>query len=122
MMLKMIHGDFFVGDKVTGKRNVAIASPNCFDVLELLQVQNLLFANYGKVFIVVAAELRPDCGVNRLIIEKLFVKARFGEVKLKLMNIFSKLLAVDAFMGNLINSTDLADPEFYGYHNGQSRL
>ncbi|MCO5583165.1 hypothetical protein L7F22_037074 [Adiantum nelumboides] len=127
MMLKMIHGDYFVGSKVTCTRNVAIASrifvaSKCFDVLELLQVKNLLFANYGKEFIVAATELWTDCEVNRLIIEKLFVRAPSEKVKLKLMNIFLELLAIDAFMGSLINSTSLANIEFYGYHNGQRKL
>ncbi|MCO5603199.1 hypothetical protein L7F22_057346 [Adiantum nelumboides] len=86
MMLKMIHGDYFVGDKVAGKRNVAIASrifaaSKYSNVLELLQVQNLIFANYGKEFIVAAAELQPDCEVNRLIIKKLFVRAPSGKIK-----------------------------------------
>ncbi|KAI5064424.1 hypothetical protein GOP47_0021094 [Adiantum capillus-veneris] len=65
--------------------SLIFAAPRCSDVPELLQVRNLLSGKYGKEFVVAAAELRPDCGVNRLIIEKLSVRAPSGEVKLKLM-------------------------------------
>ncbi|MCO5554688.1 hypothetical protein L7F22_008221 [Adiantum nelumboides] len=105
MMLKMIHGDYFVGDKVASKRNVAIASrifaaPKYSNVLELLQVQNLLSANYGKEFIVAAAELRPDCEVNRLIIEKLSVRAPSGKV-VKLAAVYTALLLLQLCTNSL---------------------
>lgn len=65
--------------------SLIFAAPRCSDVPELLQVRNLLSSKYGKEFVVAAAELRPDCGVNRLVIEKLSVRAPSGDVKLKLM-------------------------------------
>ncbi|KAH7440551.1 hypothetical protein KP509_04G112400 [Ceratopteris richardii] len=65
--------------------SLIFAAPRCSDVPELLQVRNLLSAKFGKEFVIAAAELRPDCGVNRVVIEKLSVKAPSGEVKLKLM-------------------------------------
>ncbi|MCO5553379.1 hypothetical protein L7F22_006900 [Adiantum nelumboides] len=74
--------------------SLIFAAPRCSDVPELLQVRNLLSAKYGKEFIVAAAELRPDCGVNRLIIEKLSVRAPPGEVKLELMKDIAKELNV----------------------------
>ncbi|XP_019190474.1 PREDICTED: uncharacterized protein LOC109184865 [Ipomoea nil] len=46
----------------------------------------MLFAGkYGKEFVVVAAELMPECGVNRQLIELLSVRAPGPDVKLKLL-------------------------------------
>eukprot|EP00249_Psilotum_nudum_P015203 c25212_g1_i1 orf=284-2140(-) len=65
--------------------SVIFAAPRCADLHELLQIRNLFASKYGKEFVASAAELRPDCGVNRRIIEKLSVRAPSGEIKLKLM-------------------------------------
>lgn len=65
--------------------SLVFAAPRCADLPELQQIRNLFAVKYGKEFVAAAAELRPDCGVNRLIIEKLSVRAPSGEVKLKLM-------------------------------------
>ncbi|KAG0594399.1 hypothetical protein M758_UG074200 [Ceratodon purpureus] len=65
--------------------SLIFASPRCSDLPELLQIRQLFAAKYGKEFAAAAAELRPDCGVNRRIIEKLSVRAPPGDVKLKLM-------------------------------------
>lgn len=65
--------------------SLIFASPRCSDLPELLQIRQLFAAKYGKEFAAAAAELRPDCGVNRRIIEKLSVRAPSGELKLKLM-------------------------------------
>ncbi|XP_024395640.1 uncharacterized protein [Physcomitrium patens] len=65
--------------------SLIFASPRCSDLPELLQIRQLFAAKYGKEFAAAAAELRPDCGVNRRIIEKLSVRAPSGEVKLKLL-------------------------------------
>lgn len=59
------------------------AAPRCSDLPELLRIRNLFVAKYGKEFVAAAAELRPDCGVNRQIIEKLSVRAPDAEIKLK---------------------------------------
>lgn len=75
--------------------SLIFAAPRCSDVPELLQVRNLLSAKYGKEFVIAAAELRPDCGVNRSVIEKLSVRAPSGEVKLKLMKDIAEELNVD---------------------------
>ncbi|XP_019197944.1 PREDICTED: putative late blight resistance protein homolog R1B-14 [Ipomoea nil] len=46
----------------------------------------MLFAGkYGKEFVVAAAELMPECGVNRQLIELLSVRAPSPDVKLKLL-------------------------------------
>lgn len=59
------------------------AAPRCSDLPELLHIRNLFVAKYGKEFVAAAAELRPDCGVNRQIIEKLSVRAPDADIKLK---------------------------------------
>ncbi|KAK6258012.1 hypothetical protein QUC31_001471 [Theobroma cacao] len=65
--------------------SVCFAAPRCADLPELLQVQMLFASKYGKEFISAATELRPDCGVNRQLIELLSVRAPSPEVKLKLL-------------------------------------
>jgi hypothetical protein len=48
--------------------SICFAAPRCADLPELMQVQ-MMFANkYGKEFVAAAAELMPDCGVNRQVI------------------------------------------------------
>lgn len=63
--------------------SLIFAAPRCSDLPELLHIRNLFGAKYGKEFIVAATELRPDCAVNRQIIEKLSVRAPPAEIKLK---------------------------------------
>jgi len=63
--------------------SLIFAAPRCSDLPELLHIRNLFVAKYGKEFVAAAAELRPDCGVNRQIIEKLSVRAPDAEIKLK---------------------------------------
>ncbi|KAJ7520721.1 hypothetical protein O6H91_19G019700 [Diphasiastrum complanatum] len=65
--------------------SVIFAAPRCADLPELLEVRGLFGVKYGKEFMAAAAELRPACGVNRKIIEKLSVRAPSGETKLKLL-------------------------------------
>ncbi|XP_026446906.1 uncharacterized protein LOC113347463 [Papaver somniferum] len=64
---------------------ICFAAPRCADLPELLQVQMLFASKYGKEFITAAAELMPDCGVNRQVIELLSVRAPPAEKKLKLL-------------------------------------
>nr|CAD1823383.1 unnamed protein product [Ananas comosus var. bracteatus] len=65
--------------------SVIFASPRCSDLPELMQLRNLFGAKYGKEFVSVASELRPDSSVNRLIIEKLTVRAPPPDLKLKIL-------------------------------------
>eukprot|EP00252_Welwitschia_mirabilis_P015389 TRINITY_DN3382_c0_g1_i1.p1 TRINITY_DN3382_c0_g1~~TRINITY_DN3382_c0_g1_i1.p1 ORF type:complete len:693 (-),score=175.94 TRINITY_DN3382_c0_g1_i1:439-2517(-) len=65
--------------------SLCFAAPRCSDLSELLQIQSMFAAKYGKEFVASASELRPDCGVNRQIIEKLSVRAPLAEAKLKLL-------------------------------------
>ncbi|CAA6665343.1 unnamed protein product [Spirodela intermedia] len=63
--------------------SIIYAAPRCSDLPELMQVRNLFTTKYGKEFSAAAAELRPDSNVNRMIIEKLSVRAPPAEVKLR---------------------------------------
>lgn len=65
--------------------SVCFAAPRCADLTELLQVQLLFAAKYGKEFVSAATELMPNCGVNRQLIELLSVRAPSPEKKLKLL-------------------------------------
>ncbi|KAF7820575.1 IST1-like protein [Senna tora] len=65
--------------------SVCFAAPRCADLPELLQVQLSFASKYGKEFVSAATELRPDCGVNRQLIELLSVRAPSPEKKLKLL-------------------------------------
>ncbi|KAG4200994.1 hypothetical protein ERO13_A05G248700v2 [Gossypium hirsutum] len=65
--------------------SVCFAAPRCADLPELLQVQMLFASKYGKEFISAATELRPDCGVNRQLIELLSIRVPSPEVKLKIL-------------------------------------
>ncbi|CAN6687135.1 unnamed protein product [Malus baccata var. baccata] len=65
--------------------SVCFAAPRCADLPELLQVQMLFAAKYGKEFVAAATELIPDCGVNRQLIELLSVRPPSPEKKLKLL-------------------------------------
>lgn len=63
--------------------SIIFAAPRCSDVPDLLHIKNLFTTKYGKEFVSAASELRPDSGVNRMIIEKLSVHGPSGEAKLK---------------------------------------
>ncbi|MED6122315.1 hypothetical protein PIB30_038705 [Stylosanthes scabra] len=65
--------------------SVCFAAPRCADLPELIQVQQAFAAKYGKEFLSAATELRPDCGVNRQLIELLSVRAPSPEKKLNLL-------------------------------------
>jgi hypothetical protein len=61
------------------------AAPRCADMPELLQIRSIFTGKYGKEFVAAAQELRPECGVNRRVIEKLSIRPPTGEAKLKLL-------------------------------------
>lgn len=65
--------------------SVVFASPRCSDVPELMDIRKHFTAKYGKDFITAAVELRPDCGVNRSLVEKLSAKAPDGPTKVKIL-------------------------------------
>lgn len=65
--------------------SICFAAPRCADLPELLQVQMSFAGKYGKEFVAAATELRPECGVNRQLIELLSIRAPAPEVKLKVL-------------------------------------
>ncbi|KAL9324694.1 hypothetical protein ACSQ67_009551 [Phaseolus vulgaris] len=65
--------------------SVIFASPRCSDVPELVDVKKQLTSKYGKEFVSAAVELRPDCGVSRMLVEKLSAKAPDGPTKIKIL-------------------------------------
>ncbi|KAF8036392.1 hypothetical protein BT93_C2182 [Corymbia citriodora subsp. variegata] len=65
--------------------SVVFASPRCSDIPELMDIRKHFTAKYGKDFISAAVELRPDCGVNRSLVEKLSAKAPDGPTKVKIL-------------------------------------
>ncbi|AEE30621.1 Regulator of Vps4 activity in the MVB pathway protein [Arabidopsis thaliana] len=65
--------------------SIIFAAPRCSEVPDLLQIKNLFGTKYGKEFIMVASELRPDSGVNRTIIEKLSPTSPSGAARLKML-------------------------------------
>ncbi|XAR67102.1 hypothetical protein NMG60_11013537 [Bertholletia excelsa] len=66
--------------------SVVFASPRCADIPELLDVRKHFTAKYGKEFISAAVELRPECGVSRMLVEKLSAKAPDGQTKIKILS------------------------------------
>ncbi|KAJ8750970.1 hypothetical protein K2173_016151 [Erythroxylum novogranatense] len=65
--------------------SVIFASPRCADIPELMDVRKHFTVKYGKEFVSAAVELRPDCGVSRLLVEKLSAKAPDGPTKIKIL-------------------------------------
>ncbi|CAL5186373.1 unnamed protein product [Lathyrus oleraceus] len=65
--------------------SVIFATPRCSDIPELADVKKHMASKYGKEFVSAAVELRPDCGVNRLLVEKLSAKAPDGPTKIKIL-------------------------------------
>ncbi|KAK4853572.1 hypothetical protein QYF36_010993 [Acer negundo] len=66
--------------------SVIFASPRCDDIPELKDVRKHLTAKYGKEFASAAVELRPNCGVGRLMVEKLSATAPDGPTKVKILS------------------------------------
>ncbi|TXG61524.1 hypothetical protein EZV62_012887 [Acer yangbiense] len=66
--------------------SVIFASPRCDDIPELKDVRKHLTAKYGKEFATAAVELRPNCGVGRLMVEKLSATAPDGPTKVKILS------------------------------------
>ncbi|XP_022897499.1 dentin sialophosphoprotein-like isoform X2 [Olea europaea var. sylvestris] len=66
--------------------SLVFASPRCGDVPELLDVRKHFTAKYGKEFTTAAIELRPECGVSRMLVEKLSAIAPDGQTKIKILS------------------------------------
>lgn len=66
--------------------SVIFASMRCSDVTELADVRKNFTSKYGKEFAASALEVRPDSGVNRLVIEKLSAGAPDVQTKTKTLS------------------------------------
>ncbi|OMO67343.1 O-methyltransferase, family 3 [Corchorus capsularis] len=65
--------------------SVVFASARCGEIPELKDVSKHFTAKYGKEFTSAALELRPNCGVGRMLVEKLSASAPDGPTKLKIL-------------------------------------
>ncbi|XP_057809392.1 uncharacterized protein LOC131023807 [Salvia miltiorrhiza] len=77
-------------DLKEGISSLIFAGPRCSELPELLAIRDVFQKKYGKDFVSAATDLRPNAGVNRLLIEKLSVKTPSGEVKLKVLKEIAK--------------------------------
>lgn len=72
-------------DLKEGIASVIFAAPRCSEIPELAALRDVFQNKYGADFVSAATDLRPNCGVNRMLIDKLSVRTPTGEVKLKVM-------------------------------------
>ncbi|XP_057490222.1 uncharacterized protein LOC130776075 isoform X2 [Actinidia eriantha] len=77
-------------DLKEGISSLIFAAPRCSDIPELVKIQDIFEKKYGKDFVSAATDLRPNAGVNRMLIEKLSVRTPSGQVKLKVMKEIAK--------------------------------
>ncbi|XP_038882989.1 IST1-like protein [Benincasa hispida] len=77
-------------DLKEGVASLIFAAPRCSEIPELSALRNVFEKKYGKDFVSAAIDLRPNCGVNRLLIDKLSVRTPTGQVKLKIMKEIAK--------------------------------
>ncbi|PWA39511.1 hypothetical protein CTI12_AA569900 [Artemisia annua] len=70
--------------------SVIFAAPRCSDIPELANIQKQFKAKYGKDFVSAAVELRPDCGVSRMLVEKLSAVAPDVQTKVKVLSAVAK--------------------------------
>ncbi|XP_050373014.1 uncharacterized protein LOC126790711 isoform X2 [Argentina anserina] len=82
-------------DLKEGIASLIFATPRCSEIPELVALRNIFEKKYGRDFVAAATDLRPDCGVNRILIDKLSVRTPTGEVKLKIMKEIAKEYQVD---------------------------
>ncbi|KAK6153171.1 hypothetical protein DH2020_012810 [Rehmannia glutinosa] len=77
-------------DLKEGISSLIFAAPRCSDIPELLSIRDVFHKKYGKDFVSAATDLRPNAGVNRMLIEKLSVKTPSGEIKFKVLKEIAK--------------------------------
>ncbi|KAG7968732.1 hypothetical protein I3843_08G169400 [Carya illinoinensis] len=77
-------------DLKEGIASLIFAAPRCSEIPELVAIRNIFEKKYGKDFVSAATDLRPNSGVNRMLIDKLSVRTPTGEVKLKIMKEIAK--------------------------------
>lgn len=62
-------------DLKEGISSLIFAAPRCSDIPELLAIRDIFEKKYGKDFVSAATDLRPSCGVNRMV--SFFNKSNF---------------------------------------------
>ncbi|KAF4364708.1 hypothetical protein G4B88_028631 [Cannabis sativa] len=77
-------------DLKEGISSLIFAAPRCSEIPELVAIRDVFEKKYGKDFVSAATDLRPSCGVNRLLIDKLSVRTPTGESKLKILKEIAK--------------------------------
>ncbi|KAK4430353.1 ist1 [Sesamum alatum] len=82
-------------DLKEGIASLIFAAPRCSDIPELLSIRDVFQKKYGKDFVSAATDLRPNAGVNRMLIEKLSVKTPSGEIKLEVLKEIAKEYQVE---------------------------
>ncbi|KAF8101097.1 hypothetical protein N665_0210s0032 [Sinapis alba] len=82
-------------DLKEGIASLIFAAPRCSEIPELGDLKDIFEKKYGRDFVSAATELRPTCGVNRMLIDKLSVRHPGGEFKLKIMKEIAKEFQVD---------------------------
>ncbi|KAL0381415.1 UNVERIFIED_CONTAM: ist1 [Sesamum angustifolium] len=82
-------------DLKEGIASLIFAAPRCSDIPELLSIRDVFQKKYGKDFVSAATDLRPNAGVNRMLIEKLSIKNPAGEIKLKVLKEIAKEYQVE---------------------------
>ncbi|KAF8012655.1 hypothetical protein BT93_I0723 [Corymbia citriodora subsp. variegata] len=82
-------------DLKEGISSLIFAAPRCSEIPELAAIRKLFEKKYGKDFVAAAIELRPNCGVNRMLIDKLSVRTPSGETKLKVLKEIAKEYQVE---------------------------
>ncbi|GER29314.1 regulator of Vps4 activity in the MVB pathway protein [Striga asiatica] len=82
-------------DLKEGISSLIFAAPRCSDIPELLSIRDVFQKKYGKDFVSAATDLRPNAGVNRMLIEKLSVKTPSGEIKMKVLKEIAKEFQVE---------------------------
>ena len=55
-------------DLKEGISSLIFAAPRCSDIPELVKIQDIFEKKYGKDFVSAATDLRPNAGVNRMVI------------------------------------------------------
>ncbi|KAM0932542.1 putative vacuolar protein sorting-associated protein Ist1 [Dioscorea sansibarensis] len=66
--------------------SVIFASSRCADIPEIIDVRKQFVSKYGKEFIIAALEVRPECGVSSMLVEKLSAKAPDSKTKMKALS------------------------------------
>ncbi|CAI8608956.1 unnamed protein product [Vicia faba] len=82
-------------DLKEGISSLIFASPRCSEIPELVSLRKIFEKKYGRDFVSAATDLRPSCGVNRQLIDKLSVRTPPGEVKLKVLKEIAKEHQID---------------------------